>query len=113
MKVIKIWHDDVRPPPSSEWVWAPNNDVAKDLFKQYRVEEISMDHDLGARPEDGMLARGQSEDNGAVLAKWMVENLSQLPEKITIHSWNPGGAARMADILADAGASVLISPYSS
>lgn len=51
MRVEKLWVDDVRPPPSDEWVWAKSYRQALSLLEQYRWEFdiISLDHDLGGR----------------------------------------------------------------
>jgi len=108
---MKIWHDDVRPPPE-DWVWAKNNDEAKDIFAVYgdEVVAISLDHDLGAKPEDGLYARGLSEDNGLKLVDWMIET-GNLPAEIIIHSWNPVGAQRMWAAFYYAGVPALVEPY--
>lgn len=106
---MRLWHDDVRQPPSG-WVWAQNNDDAKKILKTGEVLEISMDHDLGASRCDGIYAAGSSADNGYELAKWMVANIL-VPPSITIHSWNPVGAGRMAGVFNSAGYDVVIVPY--
>lgn len=106
---MRLWHDDVRPCPPG-WVWAQNNSDAKEILKSGMVTEISMDHDLGASPNDGLLARGSSYDNGEELVKWMIEE-DLVPEKIRIHSWNPSGALRMAQRFRDVGCSVEVRPF--
>lgn len=98
---MKLWHDDVRPAPPG-WVWAQDNDAAKEYLKLGVVTEISMDHDLGADPRAGLYARGWSYDTGEELVKWMIEE-GRVPEKVRIHSWNPSGARRMALRFIDAG----------
>lgn len=102
MDTVKLWHDDVRPAPMG-WVWVQNNTDAKAVLSSCDVTEISMDHDLGATPhgEAGIMARGWDEDNGYRLALWMVET-GNVPPKITIHSWNPAGAKRMASVFTQA-----------
>lgn len=96
------------------WVWVQNNKDARDVISRCTavITEISMDHDLGATPhgEAGIMARGWDEDNGLKLAEWMVAK-NYVPEKITIHSWNPEGAKRMAAVFNEAGYSVAISPF--
>lgn len=45
---MKLWLDDVRPPPDG-WVWvksAPDAYVHLDKY-WYDIEEVSLDHDLG------------------------------------------------------------------
>lgn len=106
---MKLWHDDCRPAPQG-WVWVQTNDDAKDVLKTGEVEEISMDHDLGAFPSDGIYARGSGEDNGLKLAEWMVEN-ALVPDVVTIHSWNPVGARRMQEEFLRAGYAAEIRPF--
>lgn len=109
---MKIWHDDVRPAPAG-WVWVQNNTDAKAILGSgIPISEISMDHDLGAIPhgEAGIMARGWDEDNGLKLAEWMVEK-GLVPAKVTIHSWNPDGARRMADTFLGAGYGAYIRPF--
>lgn len=43
---IRLWHDDVRPPPRG-WVWVRTNDDARAILQTGRVIEASLDHDLG------------------------------------------------------------------
>jgi hypothetical protein len=127
---MKLWHDDVRPAPPG-WTWARTNEQAIELLSGqhhhgYQVTEISMDHDLGGHdiqmlpPEMGgdaegyfakMLYRGSSEETGESLVIWMIEN-DRVPAKVTIHSWNPAGAERMARRLFDAGHSAAVIPFS-
>lgn len=96
---IKLWHDDVRPAPHG-WVWVQNNNDAKLILANVEVDEISMDHDLGAVPygEAGIMARGWDEDNGYLLAQWMCQK-GCVPPKVTVHSWNPVGAEKMVGLL--------------
>ena len=118
---MKIWHDDVREAPEG-WTRVKNNDEAKEILVAARqgfeevVEEISLDHDLGAEiPEDLpydeiLYLKGWSEDNGYELVKWMIEH-DLVPPKITIHSWNVIGRMKMASALNDAGYSCEIRPF--
>ncbi len=112
---VKLWHDDIRRPPSSEWTWARTNDEAKRVLLEGSVVEISLDHDLGCHEMDpdapmAMMLRGAAPETGYDLAVWMCE-VGIVPECITIHSWNPVGARRMAAVLMDAGATPVVSPF--
>jgi hypothetical protein len=80
-KQIRIWHDDVRPPPPN-WVWAKTNPEVKRLFRCHEVVEMSLDHDLATK------------ETGVDLVVWLCET-GNVPGTVTIHSWNPVGAARM------------------
>ena len=116
---MKLWHDDVRPPPEG-WVWARTNAVAKELLETGSVTECSLDHDLGfhdvLRPDDPeSLAKvvrphGLTEETGLDLVNWMVAT-GCVPAKVTIHSWNPDGATVMAASLIASGHPCAIAPY--
>lgn len=104
----KLWHDDVRRPPDTSWVWARTNDIAIKLIDTNgKPDECSLDHDLGlhnADPDvpDADMQQGWDEENdGFDLVKWMVDN-DFVPDKVTIHSWNPWGAERMASYIRNA-----------
>jgi hypothetical protein len=104
---VRLWHDDVRPPPPG-WIWVRTNQEAKEVLLTGIVLEASLDHDLGLHdvelPDDideqmdVLCARGQAEETGFDLCVWMVEN-NLVPPRVRIHSWNPPGAARMAGAL--------------
>jgi len=120
---MRLWHDDVRRAPEG-WKWARTNDEAKELLLTGEVVECSLDHDLGLHglgideTDDWdkiieisyAMADQIGEETGLDLVKWMIEN-DCVPAKITIHSWNPEGAMRMARRLADHDHEVLISPF--
>lgn len=113
--VVKIWHDDIRRPPDETWTWARTNVAAQAVLMARGVAEISLDHDLGLHGEDpdapaAELGRGTAEQTGYDLVKWMCHH-RLLPAKITIHSWNPPGAERMAAALREAGCSPVVAPY--
>lgn len=74
-----------------------------------------MDHDLGlhdADPDDleAVFHAGPNPE-GTKLVKWMCE-YNKVPEKVTIHSWNPDGAKRMLAIFITNGHHhVVLAPY--
>lgn len=110
---MKLWHDDVRAAPDG-WARAVTNADAKEFLTTRDVEEISLDHDLGATEEQiarlGYAAAGQGEETGYDLVRWMIDT-GTVPKYVTIHSWNPIGAERMSQALADAGYACAIRPY--
>lgn len=117
---MKLWHDDVRPPPSLEWAWAQTNETARLYLYNAKViereggvgvTECSLDHDLGAHPSDGIYAKGDAPENGLQLVEWMIDN-DTVPETVIIHSWNIPAAKRMWQRLVDAGYSPQLRPYS-
>lgn len=113
---MRLWHDDIRTPPDESWTWARTNDAAKWLLQSGKVTEISMDHDLGLHDVDPAaydqpdLLKGQAEETGYDLVKWMCES-GHLPGTITIHSWNPPGAKRMQQRFRDFGVNAEVRPF--
>ena len=92
--MIKIWLDDVRIPPSNEWVWIKSVNTAKryiSMVSPYGITEImlSVDHDAGDFAEDG--------GDYINLLNWFEERQINIP--IHIHSMNPVGAENMRRII--------------
>ena len=116
---VKLWHDDVRKAPEG-WAWARTNAQAIAVFENgWPIKECSLDFDLGFHkvdiPDDPdeliTLAQSiESQEDGADLVRWMIEN-KYVPPKIKIHSWNPSGAGRMAQLFNDAGYDVVVAPF--
>lgn len=113
---MRLWHDDVRPAPEG-WTWARTNAEAVAYLDANEVEEISLDHDLGydgppptADDDPTFYVKGTADETGEDLVAWMVEH-DRIPPKVTIHSWNHSGAARMAWRLRDAGVEPEVRPY--
>ena len=116
---MKLWHDDMRPPPEG-WVWARTNAAAQELLETGLVTECSLDHDLGfhdvLRPDEPESLttvahlRGRTEETGLDLVNWMVAT-GRVPATVTIHSWNPDGATAMAASLIASGHPCAIAPY--
>lgn len=111
----KLWVDDIRRPPEGQWIWARTNEDAKEALAVYYITEISMDHDMGHHDrdpddEDSIFLRGDAEEDGTELAKWMIE-FGLVPQKVTIHSWNPDGAKRMANLLRPHCLTLVEQPY--
>lgn len=85
---MKLWIDDIRTPPSEEWIWSKTSQDAINVLKWNRVKEISFDHDLG------------SEENGTGydVARWIeieafLGNMKCI--KWYIHSANPVGRSNI------------------
>lgn len=119
---MKIWHDDVRPAPEG-WAWVRTNKEAVRLLLEcellgVEVTEMSLDHDLGLHecdpsvfegkpqqpwnktPEQATwLLKGDSPDGDGVDLVQAMCSLRLVPPKVTVHSWNPDGAARMVGML--------------
>lgn len=112
---MKLWHDDIRPPPDGTWTWARTNTHAMTLLEMHHVTEASLDHDLGLHNENPYdinadLRIGHGEETGYDLTKWMVRH-DRVPDKVVIHSWNPDGAKKMASTLRQISSNVHVIPY--
>lgn len=119
---MKLWHDDIRRPPDLSWFWARTNKEAIWFLvgldrEGTPAQEASLDHDMGMEDQDPdadpstWLLKGDSPDGDGVDLAYALYHLRIAPPKITIHSWNDAGAARMAGILREAGSDVTINPF--
>lgn len=96
---MKLWIDDIRTPPSDDWVWVKTYAQAIEaLLGEDVVTEISFDHDLG----DG---QGEEEKTGAHVARWVEAraaegNISKIKWKI--HSANPVGRKNIEETMKSA-----------
>lgn len=83
---MKIWLDDVRPPPDDTWTWAKDSESAISLLR-YSIEpitEVSLDYDLGLY------------DTGEPVAVYLATLAYLRPQIIVhIHSMNPVGRKRL------------------
>lgn len=112
---MKLWLDDVRPAPEG-WEWAKDAEtaVAKLMIAVEReepIESVSLDHDLGADPRQGVYARGNSEICGCYVVDYFIHARPPVENPIRIHSWNPSEARKMAGALTYAGYDVELRPY--
>jgi hypothetical protein len=76
--VMWLWVDDVRKPPSDEWVWVKTVRDAMGILRHNTVEKVSLDHDLG---EDATTRP---------IVLWMCET-ERWPRTVLVHSANPPG----------------------
>lgn len=117
---MKLWIDDERDPPDTNWVVARTVSEAVRLLARQRFNEISIDHDDGhdsfepvayfigekyytSKPADGFFGQEMP-------ANMIVARPSWYP-KITIHSANPLGAKKIWNILRDYGILSEYTPY--
>lgn len=120
---MKLWHDDIRRPPEGGWIWARTNRDAIFFLLLARdhgapeILEASLDHDLGMDDQDPdadpntWLLRGDSLEGDGVDLCMAMYHLHLVPPVVTIHSWNPDGAERMASICREAGADVMVCAF--
>ena len=92
--MIKIWLDDVRTPPSNDWVWIKSVNAAKRYISMISSCEsaeimLSTDHDAGDYAYDG--------GDYIKLLDWLEETERNYP--IRIHSMNPVGVENMRRII--------------
>lgn len=117
---MKVWHDDVRPAPPG-WEWARTNAEARKLLSENHVTDISLDHDLGYHdvempddPDDLLdvlqAAGPRAGETGLDLVEWMCHG-QNVPENVTVHSWNPVGAQNMAARFMTFGYRCRVVPY--
>lgn len=96
--MIKIWIDDVRTPPSKNWVWIKSTNEALRFIINHinEIEEVALDHDAGDYVNQGG-------DYINILNE--LERLSRKTPstfigcKFSIHTANPVGAANMRRII--------------
>ena len=98
-----LWLDDVRPCPFvGNWRVAKNYAEAVDILQKYEVIRCSLDHDLAWEHYDGTVGQNQYvEKTGLDVVRWMAENNSWPATAPIVHSHNPVGARRMADLISD------------
>jgi len=84
---INLYVDDLRKCPSN-FILAKNIEVAKKLFKDYDIDILSLDHDLGEDENKVILQTGYD------LVKYICENNISIKE-VFIHTANPVGRDNM------------------
>lgn len=101
---MRVWVDDNRQ-PIGDWTWAKTYEEALDLFESARVEEISLDHDLGLLwdpADDDMRVLPaielQDELSGYNILLWMVSK-DYWPEALSVHSMNSVRAEQMRGVI--------------
>ena len=86
---MKIWVDDIRTPPASDWQWCKTSaeailcleiraGVGDHKYLTGPIDVMSLDHDLGG------------DDTTRPVVIWMCEN-DFWPNKVVCHSQNPVG----------------------
>lgn len=86
MELINLYVDDLRKCPD-DFIIARNYDEAVEVLNNYKVNILSLDHDLG-------LDEDRSEKNSYDIVKYMCEN-GISPKKIYIHTDNVVGRNNM------------------
>ena len=84
-----LWLDDVRTPPSPDWLWVRTSLDAIKALRGETFEVISLDHDLGEDAGDGYEVLQYLE------AEIFRNPKYELPQKILVHSANTVARKRM------------------
>lgn len=103
---MKLYFDDIRYPPSPEWIWARTQEEAIKVLQHCDIDEASLDHDLGLhkyQPWEINWAElsddwCDEDSDGVTLVEEMIE-LGLVPPKVTIHTWNPQCGEIMRELL--------------
>ncbi|MHA1409701.1 MAG: cyclic-phosphate processing receiver domain-containing protein [Candidatus Odinarchaeia archaeon] len=88
---MKLYLDDLRKAPKG-WIPVRNYRDAIQLLKEFEIEIISLDHDLG-----------ELEPSGAAVVNWIEEQVFKYdfePPKMVVHSMNPVGRDSMLATIA-------------
>ena len=95
--VFKLWIDDIRTPPSDEWMWIKSVNKAKMVIKavveydKNPIEIISIDHDAGDYFNDG--------GDYIRLLDFIESQFGNHQWTFHIHSANPVGVQNMRRII--------------
>lgn len=97
---MNLWLDDIRRPPSEGiWWWAKTADEAIWFLENFRVEWVSLDHDLAYAHYHANPTSDFAEKTGYSVAYWMAEHDIWPSKGVTVHSANPVGAKRMMGLV--------------
>jgi hypothetical protein len=114
---MKLFVDDFRPAPGG-WTVARTMGEAQDLMLHHEIDELSLDHDLGAcrdciladkhigdmqTPESTFMNWCPHHEDGTKLVEWMIEHRVWPRTKPVVHSANPVGRARMEAMIEEHG----------
>lgn len=112
---INLFVDDIRQPPDGDWVTARTITEAIRILATRDVRSISLDHDISHYQTinaAGLSIPYECKETFEPVAWFLREmflccgeksEVSKSFPKVTLHTANPIGAKKMAEILADAG----------
>jgi len=111
--MYNLFVDDVRPAPDG-WKVARTIEDAKLFLLTGEVDQLSLDHDMGAcaecvskqrhvgdmtTPETTLVNWCPHHEDGTKLVHWIIETGHWPRQKPVVHSANPVGAARMRGMI--------------
>lgn len=98
MEFYKIWVDDIRYPPNTDWIWVKSVNQAKTLIEILENTDsemlISLDHDAGA-----YVADGGDYINILNYLEARAHNGYEIKSAFRIHSFNTVGYMNMKAII--------------
>jgi len=86
-KGVQLWVDDVRRPPSPEWIWAKTVAEAIDRLATGSVVKVSLDNDLYPFEQDGL-----------EICHWM-EETATWPGVVHVHTDNKLASMKICGLL--------------
>jgi len=99
---VRLYMDDVRKCPVG-WHLARTVEEAISIMSKYKIEEASLDHDMGACKNclatDGSLIHCPHVPDGRSLVSWMKETGIWPVQKPKVHSMNPEGKKTMEEMI--------------
>lgn len=98
---MKLYVDDIRKEPQG-WVRAKTVSEAIRIIATQSVDEVSLDHDISHRINMDSIARPFPCGETFEPVAWFLRGI-KFSGKVTLHTANPIGAKKMAEILADVG----------
>lgn len=96
--MMKLWIDDVRRPPSDDWIWCQTVNGTKTAIREYERDMccdsimIDLDHDAGNFVKYG--------GDYIEILNWLErEGIVDIRYSFHIHSMNPVGVQNMKSII--------------
>jgi hypothetical protein len=86
--MLKLWLDDLRDPPGPGWTWRRSVEEAIAIFDAERVDEASLDYDLG----DGNAT-------GLDLLRWLAKADRWPARRLAVHSTHRLGLPSMCSFV--------------
>lgn len=81
MAAVRLWVDDERVPPSTDWVWVRTPARAVRVLLERKVSELSLDHDLGG------------EVTTRPILHWLCAHPDRWPTLVRVHTADASGRA--------------------
>lgn len=97
--MIKLFIDDIRTAPPG-WVCARTITAAIRILYDFKVSDVSLDHDIVFVDERGQFTGRVHEENFSAVARFIADMAPDVrPKRVTIHTANPLGREALRQIL--------------